>query len=124
MGRRNRPRVAVGSMTGSGRWDVPQKGGHIVAKRIIVACGSGVATSTAVVAKLKDLLDSHGFADAYTVEQCAIADAVGKSQDADLLIATTVKPDGIGCDFISGIPFLTGMGKSQTEQQILDFMND
>lgn len=93
-----------------------------MAKQIIVACGSGVATSTAVVAKVKDLLDSNGFAGDYTIDQCAIADAVGKSKSADLVIATTVKPDGIACDFISGIPFLTGIGKANTEQQILDFM--
>ena len=30
-------------------------------KNIILACGSGIATSTAVAAKIKDLLDSNGY---------------------------------------------------------------
>ncbi|EUB31959.1 PTS sugar transporter subunit IIB [Olsenella uli] len=91
-------------------------------KDIIIACGSGVATSTAVVAKISDLLDSNGFAGEYRIQQCSIAEAVGKSEGADLMIATTAKPDGIECPFISGIPFLTGIGKAAIEQQIVDFM--
>jgi PTS system galactitol-specific IIB component len=47
---------------------------------------------------------------------------VGKSSSADLVIATTVKPGGIECPFISGIPFLTGMGRANAEKQVLDFM--
>ena len=31
--------------------------------RIIVACGSGVATSTAVAKKISDLLDANGYID-------------------------------------------------------------
>ena len=92
-------------------------------KHIILACGPGIATSTAVAAKVGDLLNDNGFAGAYSITTCSIAAAVEKSQDADLIIATTVKPDGIACPFISGIPFLTGMGRAAAEQQVLDFMN-
>ncbi|WP_248921956.1 PTS sugar transporter subunit IIB [Olsenella intestinalis] len=89
---------------------------------ILLACGSGIATSTAVAAKVKDLLDGNGFAGKFQITTCSIADAVGKSAGADLVIATTVKPGGIDCPFISGIPFLTGMGKANAEKQVLDFM--
>ncbi|MGI6229691.1 MAG: PTS sugar transporter subunit IIB [Tractidigestivibacter sp.] len=91
-------------------------------KQIILACGSGIATSTAVAAKIKDLLDSNGYAGDYNIKQCSIAEAVPASATADLVIATTVKPDGLKCPFISGIPFLTGIGRAQAEQQVLDFM--
>lgn len=91
-------------------------------KNIILACGSGIATSTAVAAKVKDLLDSNGYSGQYKITQCAIAEAVSKSADADLLIATTVKPDGIKCPYIAGVPFLTGIGRAAAEQQVLDFM--
>lgn len=89
---------------------------------IILACGSGVATSTAVANKIKELLDANGYEGTYTIKQCSIAEAVPSSQSADLVIATTVKPDGLGCEFISGLPFLTGIGKAAVEQQVLDFM--
>lgn len=89
---------------------------------ILLACGSGVATSTAVAAKIRDLLDGNGYEGKYNITTCSIADAVGKSKSADLIIATTVKPGGIDCPFISGIPFLTGVGRADVERQVLDFM--
>lgn len=91
-------------------------------KNIILACGSGIATSTAVAAKIKDLLDSNGFAGQFKITTCSIAEAPSKSRGADLVIATTVKPGGIECPFISGIPFLTGVGRAAAEKQVLDFM--
>ena len=39
-----------------------------------------------------------------------------------LLIATTVAPAGITCEYISGIPFLTGMGIADAQKKILDIM--
>jgi PTS system galactitol-specific IIB component len=89
---------------------------------IILACGSGIATSTAVAAKVRDLLDANGYAGEYKITQCAIAEAASKSASADLLIATTVKPSGLKCPYIAGVPFLTGIGRAAAEQQVLDFM--
>ena len=39
-----------------------------------------------------------------------------------MLVATTVAPAGITCAYVSGVPFLTGMGKADAEKQILDLM--
>ena len=86
-------------------------------KKVVVACGSGIATSTAVEAKVKDLLDSNGLAGAYTIVKCSIGDA-----DADILIATTEAPASITCPYVSGVPFLTTIGKAAAEQQILDIL--
>ena len=46
-------------------------------KEIVIACGSGIATSTAVAAKIAELLDSNGFNGQYHLQQCSIAEAVG-----------------------------------------------
>ena len=91
-------------------------------KKIVLACGSGVATSSVVAKKVSDLLDANGFEGAYTIVQCAIAEAAANCGDADLLVATTVAPEGITCAYVSGVPFLTGMGKADAEKQILDIM--
>ena len=91
-------------------------------KNILLACGSGIATSTAVAAKIKDLLDDNGYEGQYKITQCSIAEAVSKSSQADLLIATTAKPDDLECPYIAGVPFLTGIGKAATEQKVLEFM--
>lgn len=92
-------------------------------KKIVVACGSGVATSTAVNSKIKDLLDSNGFAGTYHIVQCAIAEAPSQCDDADLLVATTVPPADLKCDFVSGLPFLTGMGRADAEKKIVEIIS-
>ena len=61
-------------------------------KKIVVACGSGIATSTAVEAKVKDLLDNNGLSGQYTITKCAIGEAPSQCADADLLVATTAAP--------------------------------
>ena len=91
-------------------------------KKILVACGAGIATSTAVITKIKNLLDQNGYENQYTIKQCKISETPSLSDNADFLIATTAKPSNLNCDFISGVPFLTGMGKETTEKEILDLM--
>ena len=77
------------------------------------------AVLDAAVSKLEN---SGGVRGQFTITQCSIAEAVPKSASADLVIATTVKPEGIECAFISGIPFLTGIGRPAAEKAVLDFM--
>lgn len=91
-------------------------------KKILVACGAGIATSTAVISKIKSLLDANGYENQYSIKQCKISETPGLSENADFLISTTAKPSNLSCDFVSGIPFLTGMGKETTEKEILALM--
>lgn len=91
-------------------------------KKIVLACGSGIATSTAVAQKVSALLNDHGYEGQYKIVQCAIAEAKDACADADLLVATTVAPSGLACPYVSGVPFLTGVGKPAAEQQILAVM--
>lgn len=91
-------------------------------KKIVLACGSGIATSTAVAQKVSALLDDHGYAGQYKIVQCAISEAESMCSDADLLVATTVAPSGLTCPYVSGVPFLTGVGKPAAEQEILNVM--
>lgn len=92
-------------------------------KKIVVACGSGVATSTAVGHKIADLLDANGLSGQYHIVQCSIAEAPSQCSDAVLLVATTIAPTGITCEYVSGVPFLTGMGKADAEKKIVEIVS-
>ncbi len=92
-------------------------------KKIVLACGAGVATSSAVAKKVSALLDAHGFEGTYEIVQCAIPDAKATCEGADLLIATTVAPEGLSCPYVNGVPFLTGIGRPAAEQSVLEVMN-
>lgn len=87
-------------------------------KKILVACGAGVCTSTAVLNKLKKILDDHGWKGKYELFQCKIAEVPSKSASCDLCIATTMVSD-VRCPFIMGIAFLTGRGLDDVVKQIL-----
>lgn len=91
-------------------------------KKILVACGSGIATSTAVNNKIKNALDDNGFKGKYMLKQIKINEALGLSKDFDLLISTTQEPAGIQCEYMSGVPFLTGVGMSKTVDNLIEFM--
>ena len=93
-------------------------------KTIVLACGSGIATSTAVAKKVADLLDANGYQNQYKIVQCAIAEtrATCEKRHAVVLIATTVKPEGLPCPFVNGVPFLTSVGRSACEQKVLEIM--
>ena len=53
-------------------------------KKILIACGSGIATSTVAKQKISTYLDENG--------------------------ATTVVSGAVGCPVLAGLPLLTGMG--------------
>lgn len=89
-------------------------------KKIVLACGAGVATSAVVAQKISALLDANGYADSYEIVQCPVGEAKDTCADADLLIATTVAPEGLTCPYVNGVPFLTGIGRPTAEQEVLE----
>ena len=73
--------------------------------------------------KVATLLDANGYADKYEIVQCAISEAKDYCDEgADLLIATTVAPEGLTCPYVSGVPFMTGMNRVAAEKAVLDVM--
>ena len=55
-------------------------------KNILLACGSGIATSTVVHKKIADILDENGFQGQYKITQCKVSEAPAKSASYDFLI--------------------------------------
>lgn len=93
-------------------------------KRILLACGSGIVTSTAVRGKIEKELDARGYAGKYKIEQCKIAEVVSKSSMYNFVISTTLKPDNLKIPFIRAVSFLTGIGTEQTMIEIVALMDE
>ncbi|MDD3186286.1 MAG: PTS sugar transporter subunit IIB [Anaerostipes sp.] len=79
-------------------------------KRILIACGSGVATSTVANQKISSYLDENGYEGQYKIDQCQVSEVVEKSGDYDFCVATTVVSGEPKCPVLPGLPILTGMG--------------
>jgi PTS system galactitol-specific IIB component len=89
-------------------------------KRVIVACGSGVATSQMVASKVSRLLRDK--------KVNAIVDAVDiKSIDThikqcDVYIAITAPTKEYPVPILNGIAFLTGMGMDKELEKLINHL--
>ena len=90
--------------------------------KILLACGSGVCTSTTARKKVEEMLDAHGYHGQYEITQCTVAEATPKSVNFDMLIATTMAPKGLQCPYVNGVCYLTGVGVDKANQEILELM--
>ncbi len=79
-------------------------------KKLLIMCGTGVATSTVVTNKVKDWLESTGLSTEVHLYQGKIADELGNLNDYDIVISTTIVPSEHKDSVIMGLPLLTGIG--------------
>ncbi len=77
-------------------------------KKILVACGTGIATSTVVVNKVKESLTAKGLD--VIVDQCKASEVPGKAASYDLIITTTPVSGTGDKPVIRTLSFLTGIG--------------
>ncbi|MDD4371486.1 MAG: PTS sugar transporter subunit IIB [Anaerostipes sp.] len=91
-------------------------------KKILIACGSGVCTSTVANQKITEFLNSNGYEGQFKMEQCKVAEIVAKSENYDFCIATTTAPKDAKCPVLAGLPLLTGMGMDKLQEDVLEQM--
>ncbi len=85
-------------------------------KKVLVICGTGVATSTVVATEIREHCASHGID--VSVAQGKVMDLLSGNPDVDLIVSTTEVPDTITVPVVAGLPFLTGMGKDSALEEI------
>lgn len=91
-------------------------------KKILLACASGIATSTAVNHKLSCILDENGYKGKYKVTQCRVQDVGELSEEYDFCVATTNVEGEAKCPVILGVALLTGRGQETVIEQVLQLM--
>lgn len=88
--------------------------------KIVVACGTAIATSTHVALKVKELLEERGLC-VQTI-QCRIPEIPSLAPDADVVVATAQVPYDLPIPVVSGIPFLTGVGVKEVVDRIEEIL--
>ena len=91
-------------------------------KKIIVACGGAVATSTVAADAIRDLCKNNGIqAD---VVQMRVIEIANNLNGVDLVVTTMrINPD-FDVPYVNGMAFLTGINKEATEEKILSYLKD
>ncbi len=91
-------------------------------KRILVACGTAIATSTVVARAIEEALKERGIA--ITTRQCKAAEVKSLAGDAHLIVTTTPVPSDLGVPVIQTLAFLTGIGREAVIEQIIEALKD
>ena len=86
-------------------------------KRILVSCGTAIATSTVVAMAIEEALKDRGIN--VTIRQCKASEVPSLVQGMDLVVTTTPVPGNLGVPVIQTLAFLTGIGKEEVLEQIV-----
>ena len=87
-----------------------------MAKKVLVICGTGIATSTVVAIKIREFCATRKIS--VEVSQGKVMDIVRGIEGYDLIVATTPIPSKVTIPVIQGLPFLTGVGVEATLEKI------
>lgn len=89
-------------------------------KKILIACGGAVATSTVAADRVRELCKKNGIqAD---VQQCRISELGSRTDGTDLIVTTAKVGRDYGVPVVHGIAFVSGVNVEATEAKILDIL--
>jgi len=94
-----------------------------VKRKIIVACGGAVATSTLAAEEIKELCAAHNIK--VELVQCRINE-IETFMDGAHLICTTAKVDRQfgNIPLVHGMPFISGVGMDVLREKILTLLQE
>ena len=89
-------------------------------KRILLCCGTGVATSTVANKKLCAELDKRGFKGQYTVSQCKAVEVPAKSPNFDLCVSTIANSYNCACPLVIATGLIMNRGTDAIYNEICE----
>ncbi|WP_042146746.1 PTS sugar transporter subunit IIB [Paucisalibacillus sp. EB02] len=92
-------------------------------KKLLIMCGTGIATSTVVTGKVRDWLKENNLEDKVHLYQSKITDELNRLDEYDIVVSTTLVPDNVKDKVIDGVPLLTGFGTEEMYGKILEIIN-
>ena len=90
-------------------------------KTIIIACGSGIATSTLLADSVIEFCESNGIS--VRVIQCSISEIDSYEMMGDLIVSSTSLSRSYSIPAVNGIGFITGMGLEEAQEEILKYLS-
>lgn len=92
-------------------------------KKLLIMCGTGIATSTVVTGKVREWLKEKGLENEVSLYQSKLTDELNRIDDYDVVVSTTLVPDNIKDKVIDGVPLLTGIGTEEMYEEVLSGLN-
>ncbi len=92
-------------------------------RKIIVACGGAVATSTLAAEEIKELCAEHGIV--LDLIQCRVTEIETYMDGADLICTTARVDRQFGnIPVVHGMPFVSGVGIDALKEKILALLQE
>lgn len=93
-------------------------------KTVYVVCATGIATSTMLRLKVEKFLEEQGIE--ARVLQYRVTELSPERTHADVIVATTEIPKEFEsiAPVINGVSLITGIGQSQTLQELADVLKE
>lgn len=84
---------------------------------ILVACGSGVATSTLAAAEVKSVLEEYGLT-SYQISKASMTELPSLASTADIVLTTNNYKEDLGVPHMSIIGFVTGINEAKLRKNL------
>lgn len=88
-------------------------------KKLLIMCGTGIATSTVVKGKVEEWLKDNNLSQEVKIYQSKVSDEISRIDEYDVVLSTTLVPDKIRDKVIDGVPLLTGIGIDEMYEKVL-----
>lgn len=79
--------------------------------KLMVACGSGIATSTHVAAMVEEYMKERNIA--ISIMTCSVHDLPNRLTGCDIILSTAQVSFETGLPVFNGVPLLTGVGEEE-----------
>ena len=92
-------------------------------KNIIVACGTGIATSTLVMQRLKEFLEKRSMS--LVLKQCTYTEIVGSinEETAAIISSSNIGAQINGIPVLLALPYISGIGVEMFEEKLEQILN-
>lgn len=91
-------------------------------QKIIISCGSGIATSTMAAVAVKSILEA--LHKDINIIKCSVQEIQSHIDGAVLIVSTAQVLFETNVPIVSGVPFLTGVGKDKTIEEIKNILQN
>ena len=90
---------------------------------ILVACGSGVATSTLAVDEVKSVCAEYGIT-SFKINKCSMAELSSEMAHADIVLTTNNYKGDIGKPHMSVAGFVTGINEGALRKKLGELLTE
>lgn len=88
-------------------------------KKVIVACGTGMATSSMIAEKVRAVLEDNQVD--YTLSQAQLSE-LDMYKEADLFVTAMRVEEDYGVPMVVGTPFLVGIDEAEAAAKIIEIL--